>query len=206
VKRDNHASRVTRTARCPGTRHAVRAARPCSPALRLAACRRGSSSGVLCFPPQPARVCGRDRAPGRSCCAQVREEDGRRKEGGRKEEGGRKGGREDSGSGWALGKREDLDEELRLDAARGLVLIGPSPSRTERIDFVDKDARRRVVARHVEQYAHLFVWHVCVSVSQEYRMCVCPRSVSHATPPSAPVRPRRCVSQTLRSLAILVGV
>eukprot|EP00962_Isochrysis_galbana_P038329 scaffold13606_cov118-Isochrysis_galbana.AAC.7 len=44
-----------------------------------------------------------------------------------------------------------LHQQLRLDAARGLVLARGAALRGERVDLVDKDSRRRVEARHVEE-------------------------------------------------------
>mmetsp|Transcript_1845 Transcript_1845/g.4118 ORF Transcript_1845/g.4118 Transcript_1845/m.4118 type:complete len:263 (-) Transcript_1845:423-1211(-) len=47
-----------------------------------------------------------------------------------------------------------LDQELALDAAGGLVLVGAAARRAERVDLVHEDRRRRVVPRHLEQQPH----------------------------------------------------
>ena len=49
-----------------------------------------------------------------------------------------------------------LDEQLRLDASRRLVLRLGAAARAQRVDLVDEDGRRRVEARHFEQQPHLW--------------------------------------------------
>ena len=48
-----------------------------------------------------------------------------------------------------------LHEQLTLDAAARLVLVGAAALAGERVDLVDEDGRRRVEASHLEEQPHL---------------------------------------------------